>query len=291
MGVPFKKIARKDPRKADAVAKFYPQLVTLGDNATLDDIAYVMKEKSSLTLGDIQSVLTNFVEAMITTLYSGQSVNIKNFGVFSLSARTAGVLDVKECTAKNIKAVKINFRPSSTVRPDIAATRAGQKIDFYDLEALLNKGDGEGGSSGGGSATSLSNLQWPVPSCTLITSRFGYRVAPTTGASTYHGGLDIGAGMGASIVAAGAGDVIYAGANGGYGNCVMIDHGNGVVTVYAHMSSIGVSYGQYVTAGQYVGAVGSTGVSTGPHCHFEIRINGAQTDPAAYFSGLSYWNC
>ena len=95
MGVPFKKIARKDPRKADAVAKFYPQLVTLGDNATLDDIAYVMKEKSSLTLGDIQSVLTNFVEAMITTLYSGQSVNIKNFGVFSLSARTAGVLDVK----------------------------------------------------------------------------------------------------------------------------------------------------------------------------------------------------
>lgn len=78
MGVPFKKIARKDPRKADAVAKFYPQLVTLGDNATLDDIAYVMKEKSSLTLGDIQSVLTNFVEAMITTLYSGQSVNIKN---------------------------------------------------------------------------------------------------------------------------------------------------------------------------------------------------------------------
>ena len=150
---------------------------------------------------------------------------------------------------------------------------------------------GGGGSSGGGSATSLSNLQWPVPSCTLITSRFGYRVAPTTGASTYHGGLDSGAGMGASIVAAGAGDVIYAGANGGYGNCVMIDHGNGVVTVYAHMSSIGVSYGQYVTAGQYVGAVGSTGVSTGPHCHFEIRINGAQTDPAAYFSGLSYWNC
>lgn len=150
---------------------------------------------------------------------------------------------------------------------------------------------GGGGSSGGGSATSLSNLQWPVPSCTLITSRFGYRVAPTTGASTYHGGLDVGAGMGASIVAAGAGDVIYAGENGGYGNCVMIDHGNGVVTVYAHMSSIGVSYGQYVTAGQYVGAVGSTGVSTGPHCHFEIRINGAQTDPAAYFSGLSYWNC
>ena len=150
MGVPFKKIARKDPRKSDAVQKYYPQLVTLGANASLDDIAYVMKEKSSLTLGDIQSVLTNFVEAMIATLYNGQSVNIKNFGVFSLSARTAGVEDIKECTAKNIKAVKINFRPSSTVRPDITATRVGQKIDFYDLEVLANKTDGEGGTSGGG---------------------------------------------------------------------------------------------------------------------------------------------
>ena len=149
MGVPFKKIARKDPRKTDAVAKFYPQLVTLGDNASLDDIAYVMKEKSSLTFGDIQSVLTNFVEAMISTLYNGQSVNIQNFGVFSLSARTEGVTDLKDCTAKNIKAVKINFRPSSTVRPDITATRAGQKMDFYDLEALVNK-DGEPDGSGDG---------------------------------------------------------------------------------------------------------------------------------------------
>ena len=172
-----------------------------------------------------------------------------------------------------------------------AAKNAANNANSGGNSAGSGGNSGGGGSSGGGSATSLSNLQWPVPSCTLITSRFGYRVAPTTGASTYHGGLDIGAGMGASIVAAGAGDVIYAGDNGGYGKCVMIDHGNGVVTVYAHMSSIGVSYGQYVTAGQYVGAVGSTGVSTGPHCHFEIRINGAQTDPAAYFSGLTYWNC
>ena len=88
MGVPFKKIPRRDPRKEDAVAKFYPQLVTLGDNADLEDVAYVMKEKSSLTLGDIKSVITNFVEALIDKLYGGQSVNIKDFGVFSLSART-----------------------------------------------------------------------------------------------------------------------------------------------------------------------------------------------------------
>ena len=139
MGVPFKKIPRRDPRKEDAVAKFYPQLVTLGDNADLEDVAYVMKEKSSLTLGDIKSVITNFVEALIDKLYGGQSVNIKDFGVFSLSARTVGVEKKEDCTAKNIKAVKINFRPSTTIRPDVTATRAGQKIDFYDLEALVTR--------------------------------------------------------------------------------------------------------------------------------------------------------
>ena len=76
-------------------------------------------------------------------------MNIKDFGVFSLSARTVGVEKKEDCTAKNIKAVKINFRPSTTIRPDVTATRAGQKIDFYDLEALVNK---DGSSSGGNSS-------------------------------------------------------------------------------------------------------------------------------------------
>ena len=123
MAVPYKKIARKDPRKADAIEKFYPQLVTLGQSASLESIAYEMKEKSSLSLGDIKSVLTNFVEAMRTSLYNGQSVNIRDFGVFSLSARTKGVDAEKDCTAKNIMAVKINFRPSSSVRPNLTSTQ------------------------------------------------------------------------------------------------------------------------------------------------------------------------
>ena len=146
-------------------------------------------------------------------------------------------------------------------------------------------------SGGGSSAVATGGFLWPVPSCSLITSRFGRRTSPTAGASSYHGGLDIGAGQGATIVAARAGTVVLASYNGGYGNCVMIDHGGGVVTLYGHMQSIAVGYGQTVSAGQAIGYVGSTGVSTGPHCHFEIRINGAQTDPAPYFSGLTYWNC
>ncbi len=149
---------------------------------------------------------------------------------------------------------------------------------------------GSSGNSGGSTyAVSLTNLMWPVPGCNIITSRFGYRVSPTAGASSYHGGLDIGAQAGAAIVSAEAGTVILASPLGGYGNCVMVDHGGGIVTLYGHMSSIAVSSGQYVSQGQTIGYVGSTGISTGPHCHFEIRVNGSQTDPAPYFSGLVYY--
>lgn len=121
MAVPYKKIARKDPRKTDAIEKFYPQLVTLGQSASLESIAYEMKEKSSLSSGDIKSVLTNFVEAMRTSLYNGQSVNIRDFGVFSLSARTKGVDNGKRMYGQKHNGSENNFRPSSSVRPNLTS--------------------------------------------------------------------------------------------------------------------------------------------------------------------------
>lgn len=111
-----------------------------------------MKERSSLSLGDIQSVLTNFVEAMRAALFDGKSVNIRDFGVFSLSATTLGADTKDECTMKNIKSVNINFRPSSSVRPNLTSTRAGEKIEFLDLDAPKNKktDGGENPDEGGG---------------------------------------------------------------------------------------------------------------------------------------------
>ena len=104
MAVPFKKVGyRKDPKNKNSEIVFHPRLVTMGQTMTLESIAYEMKEKSSLSYGDIKSVLTNFVEAMRTALYNGHSVNIQEFGVFSLSAHSAGVADVKDCTSKNIR--------------------------------------------------------------------------------------------------------------------------------------------------------------------------------------------
>ena len=145
-----------------------------------------------------------------------------------------------------------------------------------------------GGGSGGGSVSGTGSFVWPVPSCTYITSRFGLRVHPITGETKSHTGLDIGAAYGATIVAADGGTITKATVYGGYGNCVMINHGNGYVTLYGHMSSIAVSEGQSVSQGDTIGYVGSTGLSTGPHCHFEVWYNGSRIDPEQFFTGLTF---
>ena len=129
---------------------------------------------------------------------------------------------------------------------------------------------------------------WPVPSCTYLTSRFGLRVHPIYGTTKSHTGVDIGAESGATIVAADGGTVVLAGVNSGYGNCVMIDHGNGYKTLYGHMSSIAVTNGQTVSQGDTIGYVGSTGVSTGPHCHYEVWKDGARVDPEQFYTGLTF---
>ena len=128
MSVTFKKILRKSPFDKEGTGKYYPQLITWGKPATLNTIAKQMKEKSSLTLGDIKSVLTNFVEVTRSELYNRHAVNIEN-----------------------IRWVRINFRASASVRPNLAATRAEDRLDFVDLEQQLKAlNGGEGGSGDGG---------------------------------------------------------------------------------------------------------------------------------------------
>lgn len=126
---------------------------------------------------------------------------------------------------------------------------------------------------------------WPVPGYTRITSKYGMRTHPITGIYKLHTGVDIGAPMGANFVAANDGIVVKAGYNGAYGNMVIIDHGGGVQTLYAHGSEILVKVGDVVKKGETaVLKVGSTGYSTGAHAHFEVRINGETTDPLPYIT-------
>ncbi|MFN5138485.1 MAG: murein hydrolase activator EnvC family protein [Pseudanabaena sp.] len=124
--------------------------------------------------------------------------------------------------------------------------------------------------------------QLMYPTIGPVTSNFGWRTHPILGTERFHAGIDFGADYGSLIYASEQGRVIYADWYGGYGNAVIVDHGNGMTTLYAHCSDLYVKDGDVVAKGQPIAAVGSTGFSTGPHLHFELRANGEPIDPAAY---------
>ncbi|MGN0393972.1 MAG: murein hydrolase activator EnvC family protein [Coprococcus sp.] len=147
--------------------------------------------------------------------------------------------------------------------------------------AAISAGQGAGQTIYDSSAYS-GKFMWPTTGWSVPTDEFGYRDQPTAGASTYHQGLDIGCEYGSDIVAAESGTVIISEYNASCGNYVMIDHGNGVCTVYMHNSQLLVGVGETVEKGQAIAKAGNTGVSTGTHCHFGVRINGTYVNPRDY---------
>jgi murein DD-endopeptidase MepM/ murein hydrolase activator NlpD len=139
-----------------------------------------------------------------------------------------------------------------------------------------------GSISPGAGLAQNTPLQWPVLGA--VTSPFGERKNPLGSGDDFHPGIDIAADRGAPIAAAAAGRVVSAGPDGGYGNLVVLDNGNGITTRYAHCSQIFARVGDIVTAGQTIAAVGSTGASTGPHLHFEVRVGDRAVDPQQYLA-------
>lgn len=156
---------------------------------------------------------------------------------------------------------------------------ARQSASIQSMIANLSKKTGQSQVK-----VSSTGFIWPIRG--PITSPFGYRIHPIFKSRIFHSGIDIGGPNGGAIKASNDGRVIFSGWYGGYGKVVILDHGviNGqpITTLYAHMSSILVSNGQNVTKGQTIGREGSTGYSTGPHCHFEVRVNGKPTNPLSY---------
>ncbi len=166
------------------------------------------------------------------------------------------------------------------IRAVEAAVKKREEEERARLEA---QGGGEGRSA---AKKSLGDIRftWPCPASSRVSSGFGRRSSPTRGASSYHQGIDIAAATGTAIVAAAEGDVVTASYSGSAGNYIMISHGGGVYSLYMHCSQLDVSTGQHVSAGQTIGKVGSTGISTGPHLHFGIRSGGQYLDPSSYVS-------
>lgn len=137
-----------------------------------------------------------------------------------------------------------------------------------------------GSTASGALPTGGGQLLWPAAG--PMTSGYGYRTHPIFGDTRLHTGIDIAAGYGAPVVAADAGAVIYVGVMSGYGNVIVLDHGDGLSTTYNHLSSFLVGSGQSVARGSQIGGVGCTGYCTGPHLHFEVRVNGNPVDPMPY---------
>ena len=257
----------------------------------MDDIGDIMKSDRDLensykeAVTDLKTVKSEYEEARLEL--KEQKAELTN-----LSAQLEK--DIAEANAA-IQELEGDISANSAILSQLNAQdkemqdKINQKIkELNEQNKPSNPSNPSNPSKPSGSGTLTV---WPSY-CTYITSVQGNRVHPITGQYGTHGGTDIGASYGSAIYAAGSGTVVTAynnsAYNGGYGHSAMINHGNGIQTLYAHMSVCSVTVGQTVSAGQTIGYVGSTGRSTGPHLHFEVRVNGSRVDPQSYYPGISF---
>lgn len=196
-------------------------------------------------------------------------------------AQTIANMNWQQKTIKN--AIDQNQRMINKLKTDKSYYQKAEREleqQSKNIQKMITKGTTQSSST----RTATGSFLKPIGG--RITSPFGWRTHPIFNSRTFHSGIDIGGPNGGSIVASNSGKVIYSGWYGGYGKVVIIDHGtvNGrpTTTLYAHMSTIKVNQGQSVTKGQVIGLEGTTGYSTGPHCHFEVRINGKPDDPIKF---------
>ena len=231
-------------------------------------------------IAEYDTNLIDEVKAVKESL-ENEKIKLENSKIESETKRNE-LKDLK--SEKESKVSKLSAEQKSIQSQIDEYDREMEKIAAAERAAAAQQQVSSRSSSSSGSSASPGRLLWPVPSSHYISSPYGYRVHPIYGTSRFHSGTDIAASSGNDILAAESGRVILAsyGYNGGYGNYIIIDHGNGLTTRYAHCSTLYVSVGTNVSRGQRIAAVGSTGASTGPHCHFEVRINGSTQNPMNY---------
>lgn len=255
--------------------------------------------ESIMTSPDINTLLDTiyFQKIILREDYKRmQAVKAKANQIAALKAQVQAQRRLVEASIKDINDQKSTIQ-SSIAENKVMIDKLNKDKNFYErserelarqsasiqnmIESLTRRN-----SQSGGSQVRVSSSGFIYPISGPITSQFGWRTHPIFKSRIFHSGIDIGGPNGGTIKASNDGKVIYAGWYGGYGKVVILDHGviNGkpITTLYGHMSAITVSNGQFVKKGQQVGREGSTGYSTGPHCHFEVRVNGKPTNPLNY---------
>lgn len=192
------------------------------------------------------------------------------------------LVDAKEA---ELQTVKGQIASKEELIAEYEADIEEQNRVIGELEAAAKKAEEEAAQAGTSTQKYDGGIfAWPCPAYTRISSPFGYRMHPTLGVTKFHNGVDLAAPAGSAILAAYNGTVISAAYNNSMGNYVMINHGDGIYTIYMHASALYVSAGQKVNKGDTIAAVGTTGRSTGNHLHFSVRVNGEYVDPMGYIS-------
>lgn len=226
------------------------KIVAKNDNALLDEL-----EEEKRTLDEAKAQLEN-EKAKLIELKSQREARTNELSVASSRHQTVIANITKE---------------KSYYEAMLDELEEQSKI----IEQQIRAVQGTGG-------TSPSALNWPTPGYYRITSPYGYRLHPILKTNRLHTGIDLGVPYGNNVLASNSGKVILAKYNGSYGYCVIIDHGGGMSSLYAHLSAFSVKLGDTVATGQKIGQIGTSGLSTGPHLHFEVRLNGSHTDPQKY---------
>lgn len=257
-------IALSAPALADiAVGVAYLEVLTGVSSAAADRFQQIVDEET------IEEAKVKAVEAQLQDKVAALETSSQGLAqaVVALEAQRASLAEAAAAQESRLAVIDAQI---AEFEQELSALAREESSIRAAIQASSNPGPGSTGA-----------LLRPVPGA--VSSGFGKRVHPITGGVKMHNGVDMNARMGDPIKAAEAGVVIVSGVKGGYGNAVMIDHGGGMVTLYGHQSKLGVSVGQTVSRGQVIGWVGSTGQSTGPHLHFEVRINGTPRNPVNYW--------
>lgn len=204
----------------------------------------------------------------------------------ALEEQKAELISTQQEMEEQIAAAEALIKEYESTEAGMQAMHEQAEEDEARILALIKKANSQNSGSSGGSSggTGTGGYIWPTNSTRYVTSPYGYRICPFHG-KEYHNGADIGAPYGSPVLAPKSGTVIQAGWNGGYGISVMIDHHDGIVTLFGHMCDRNVSEGQQVVQGQVIGWCGSTGNSDGPHIHYTMYKNGAAIDPLPYLPG------